>query len=189
MEGQRGEVTCLSLHSTSVVELLIGVDIRVNPKLGLLDLSTPCSLLKNAEYLLCTRHWTRHLKGTERSETQLLALMGLGSSAGDQWKNVRLGHKGKLAECWELAHRGQRTERAGRRLARSGQASDDLWPQSTVFSRISWPWPNVGNIFYTNTLTHTHTHTKVPPDYSYLCTYLVSLRGFFFFFFILLKHI
>lgn len=51
MEGQRGEVTCLSLHSISVVELLIGVDIRVNPKLGLLDLSTPCSLLKNAEYL------------------------------------------------------------------------------------------------------------------------------------------
>ena len=56
MEGQRGEVTCLSLHSTSVVELLIGVAIRVNPKLGLLDLSTPCSLLKNAEYILCTRH-------------------------------------------------------------------------------------------------------------------------------------
>ena len=33
MEGQRGQVTCLSLHSTSVVELLIGIAIRVNPKL------------------------------------------------------------------------------------------------------------------------------------------------------------
>lgn len=58
MEGQRGEVTCLSSHSISVAELSIGMDIKVNPKLGLLDSQTACSLLKNAEHLLCTRHGT-----------------------------------------------------------------------------------------------------------------------------------
>lgn len=156
MEGQRGEVTCLSSHSISVVELSTGVDIRVNPKLGLLASPTPCSRLKNAEHLLSARHGTWHLERPERSGTQPLAPMSLGSSAGDQQVGVRLDHRGKLAECWELAHRGQGTERAGRHSARAGQASDDPWPQGTVFSRISWPWPSVRNIFYTNTLTHKH---------------------------------
>ena len=154
MEAQRGEVTRLSSHSISVAEL--GLSITVNPKLGLLYSPTPWSFLK--------KRWVPTM-------CQALNLVSRGHR--EEWDTV-FGPDELVVQFWwptdkrEIRPQGEacRVLRAGTKgpgkrggrtslCPRSGQASDDPWPLSAMFFKIIWPWPYIGNIFYTNTLTHT----------------------------------
>lgn len=130
------------------------------------------------------------------------ALNSTSQGHGEEW-DIALGPDELGAQCWRSTDECEvRPQGEACRVLRAGTQGPEnrggwtslskvragFWwsvtPERSVFQnqltltqcRKYILHKHTKNIFHTNT----HTHKKVPPDYSYLCTYLVSLRGFFF---------
>ena len=115
-------------------------------------------------YILVTcRHLAWRLEGMEINVTQAWALMSLCSSSGDRQRHVRLDHRDA---CWALRLGAKGPENGQRGAGHCPQGQGRLLrirappaPKAGFF-KITWCWPKVRNIFYTNTLINTQMKQK-----------------------------